>query len=55
MNMLAMIDGNYRIVVYSVRCGGATHDGLVLEISKLREYIQNGKLINLLRIATDDA
>lgn len=53
INMGAMVDENYTITVYSAKCGSATHDGVVLEMLNLGEYIRNSKLVVFMDSADD--
>lgn len=44
INRMAMVDANYRFLLYSSKCGGTTQDSLVLELSKLGDCLRGRKL-----------
>lgn len=49
-----LVDYNCRLLVYSFKCGASTNDGLVLEHSRLKKRICQGKLYIYFCIAGDD-
>ena len=42
--LIAAADGKYRLLYFSLRCPGATHDSLAFAVSNLRAFLESGRL-----------
>ena len=42
--LIAAVDGKYRILCFSLRCPGSTHDSLAFSMSNLNQFLRSGQL-----------
>jgi hypothetical protein len=55
MNMIALADGDARILYYSARHSGSTHDSLAVKTSPLQAALDRGELPSDAVLLGDDA